>query len=428
MHNPRIHLAMVACFHCALLLAGCGGGGTPSSPVKLEVNYTDYQGPRSVRLNNFNNWTWPSPSSPDYENRLKALAFRERVVLPESYEKFSAITPQLLKSMNPNAKVFRLYDLCCKNSWDADWQKASLSAQDCVQTPIAYADIVKNDWWLRDSNGGIVKENNNTWLLDVGKPGFKEAYLANMLARNAGKGFDGFVLDYWHPTIPSFWFAPGTTYKDYSSASDWYERAWKPFIQYITSGLRAAGYLVVGNCAGTVYNEGAWDRTQVDGTIYEGWAFGWSGEWLSEEKIERSIEVFGRDPLEVWTADYGLRSGDPEYLQKAAFALAMYYVALPSSPGLRERRFYHHYGDSTVFWDNLWDFYIGEPEDSGPSRKTGEPLFYRRFSRGVVLLNYGGSKSISYTLTGKYRDSSGKVLSGTITIPPRTGLILAREG
>lgn len=438
--------------HAAVLLVGlallvfstviCGcGGGRISSPVSELRGAPDAMAMRSVQLNSYNTWGPPRPSSSEYDMRVQCLAMRNRIVMPEKFSVLSNLTPQMLRQMNPRAKVYRLYDLCCKNSWDSDWIDYSSLGDRFVQTPILYQDIVANDWWLRDGNGDIVKENERTWFLDVGKPGVKEMLLKNILARVEGKGFDGIVLDYHGADGGLFdkWITgkglPNPV--QYSGEADWFYKAVKPMLLHVAGGLRSRGYEIIANCAGEYYSphsESQWLRSLIDGSVYELWALNSDTEWASQRIVELRINSFLDDPLEAWTADYGLRGpeglgeqgSDPEYYRKFTVSLAMYYIGLPQSADLRARRFFNRYGNMEADWESLWDFYIGDPS-ALPEKRSGKYFWSRKYTQGLVLLNYEHSEAITYPLDRAYRTPKGTALTKSVTVKPHTALILAAQ-
>ncbi|MHB0912212.1 MAG: putative glycoside hydrolase [Armatimonadota bacterium] len=426
---------------CALLIgtAGCGGGGGgPASPVSSEVQAdtgvnsavdidSASTGTRSVNLNNYNNWWGPVKGASDYADKVQSLAKKERICMTEKYSLLAGLTANDLRAKNPSAKIYRIYDLLCKNRWDVDW--GNFHKVQSMQTPLTKAEIDRNNWWLRDGNGEIIAVDDDTWIIDIGKPGIKEAYLSTVLDRLEGSGVDGVVFDYWSPEI-SKWMHGRPRPADYPNDNAWFAKACQPFLAYVIDGLHAAGYEVIVNCGGAYGMTGAepvWLRNRIDGTVYEQWVVGWKGEWLPGSTIEKRILAFKNDPLEAWSADYGLVSSDPMYAQKAQLGLAMYYIALPDSPAMRSNRSYHHRNARLVFWDPLWDFSIGEPAASAV--KMGNRYFWsRKFTAGLVLMNYESSESISYPLDRTYKLPDGTLVSGQVTVEPHSALILATTG
>lgn len=422
----------------SIVVCGCGGGGASSPTIDLAA--ADQLGPRSVQLNNYNNWTSPKPGSADYDEQLQALARRDRICMNEQYGLRSGLSPQMLRQLNPSAKVYRLYALCAKSQQDSDWTGSALPGGQFLQTPLSYQDIVTNDWWLRDGNGTIVKENDIVWFIDVGKPGVKEALLENILARVEGKGFDGIVLDYHGLFYISKWVTGRGLVPPlaYGNEEEWFAKAAMPMLAYVIDGIRSRGYEVIVNCAGqhgSSLGEFQWLRGLIDGSVYELWSLNPGGDWLLPHDAEMQINSFLDDPLEAWTADFFLRgpgcirdSGpDPEYDRKFQVALAMYYVALPPSPALRAKRFYGHYKNSKADWESLWDWRIGEPE-ALPVKMPDKYFWSRKYTGGLVLLNYDEDQTVTYPLDRRYRTPTGQVLTGSVTVRPHTGMILAVDG
>jgi len=408
---------------------------------------------RSLYLHNYLNWYPPKKTDSDYQEKVQMLAKRDNVFMTESYAKLSELDPQILKSLNPNIKVYILYDLNAKNSWDSDVQSLDWSGckndYSALQTPISCQDIVNNDWWLRDGNGNIVIDpfqNGNTRFLDVGKPGYKEAFLQGVLDRLNGKDYDGIIFDYWWPYLSWILQLEGTPPppmpEEYPTDDDWFNNAWKPFIDYVMDGLHNAGYKIIGNCAGeyvessgsqTWQQRKAFQRSKVDGIIYEQGVIDWweSGDnpsgWLQGSTIEDRINSLLADPKEVWQAENGLSvdDSDPLRAQKQKLSLAMYYIGLPQSEELRQKRSYGTVFAGKIYWDPTWDFYIGTPAES-PIKMTGKYFWSKKFTLGLVLMNYESEESIPYVLDRTYIDEEGEEHSGTITLPPHTGMILRK--
>jgi hypothetical protein len=431
-NNVREKLIWVAiAVFITALVSGCGGGGGITPTKSVEQPSIAPSGERSVRISNYNNWNPVCDTEQDNAQKIQILALHSSVVMTEGWSAWwvkPPVSPAAIKAINPSTKVYRAYTLLAKPNWDTDWNEPSNVST--MLFPITKAEIDANDWWLRDANGNIVNENTRVWFVDVGKPGFKELFLQRILERNAGKGFDGILFDYWWPRITRVSELTGCTLpiKGYSSDTDWQEKAWKPFITYVMDGLHAAGYKIVGNCAGDWSDE--WDpivkfqRSKLDGVVYEQWMIDWpqnGSGWLSGDRVEKRINSFQNDPLDVWIGEYGLQLGIEDYDRKRLVSLAGYYIAVPQDDS---KRSYHYYRNANIFWDTLWDFSIGKPAETAV-KMTGKYFWSRKFTQGIVLLNYEESESISFTLDKTYRDQNSKVYTGKVTLPPHTALILA---
>src|SRR3989304_5794172 len=102
----------------------------------------------------------------------------------------------------------------------------------------------------------------------------------------------------------------------YPTDEDWFEKAWRPYIEYVMRGLSNHGARLIGNCAGeygTTDPHLQFQRSHLDGVIYEQWAVGWprpasegstgGGGWLPGATIERRINALLADPLAAWGTD-----------------------------------------------------------------------------------------------------------------------------
>lgn len=395
----------------------------------------------AVSFNNYGTWGIGSTSDTAdvLQQRLVTLSRYNFVTICENAEwpndvsGWSRLTSISLKQLNSGIRVYRYYGLIFKGFSDSDWYNPSDTRR--MNGPLTRLIADANDWWLRDVNGNVI-ESGGVRFYDVGKPGFKEAYLHAVIDRNAGKGFDGILLDCWSPSI-SQWVAGvtggtplNTGLRDYPTDIDWQDRAWRPFITYVTQGLRSAGYIVMGNCAGEWTDTSAiksWQRSTVDGTVYEQWAVNWDGSLLPASTIDRRIRCLQNDPLETWVTDAGLKGSLTDYDQKHMIA---YSAFLMGTTGDEASQCYGNnygscYGRSEPFWKPLWDFDIGTPAKQAV-KVSGRYIWTRSFTGGRVCLNLD-TVACRWVINGRYVDPDGNVYSKQVTVPPKTALILKKS-
>ncbi len=217
-----------------------------------------------------------------------------------------------------------------------------------------------------------------------------------------------------------------------------------PFINYVIPGLQAAGYKVLGNEVGEYYDDASYKiygRSLVDGAVYEQGAVNWwssGGGWLTGSVISNRVMAVHDDPLRfVWVDDGGLRNvingqPNPDLEQKRLVSLAYYYIAIPAD---QSRHSYHHAYDWTDYWYSMWNFYIGTPAEdrvSVPASDGTQYAWSRKYTQGIVLLNYGAATNstatVQFTLDKAYVDANGTNYGGTVTLSPHTGLILQSAG
>lgn len=375
----------------------------------------------SIKTANYGDFKQPSPYAPDFAERMADIAKYDLIVAPAHWLAgiggYHPSNPHLLedalalvRSSSPSAKILRYYNSQNKVAWDADWEiQGPVGLQlKWTQNFLLWRDIVSHDWGLRDSAGEIVKEDSRIWLVDIGKPGVKEAALEGLIRSWVG-GFNGVMMDVLD--VPRRYMAAGRGYAEYADDRDWWERAWKPYVEYLWPGVRAAlGIEVWGNFAGFYgmerysFPKDSHQRQFLDGVNHESCFFGWEGQWLGE--LEARMASVQSDPLAIITNDI---TGE------ADCTVAAHLLTLPGNRRLREKRYTHYCTDRTAFWNSGWEVDLGAPLGVKESPK---PLVYRRyFERGVVVLNYS---------TLPYQATFQIAHRGRVTIPAHSSFILRR--
>lgn len=411
-----------------------------------------------LRVHDYNTWAFPTDQEEGvsdaefvrlvtdavntHANRDSAMIGQRHYRANYEVSGFAIVGDAELRRLNPSIKVYHVTTLCSKAMNDEDvkyhWRTPSL-----MGFVMSKAELDANDWWLRDGWGYPVYERDTSgnvimdevdgapiqaiWFTDVGKSGFKERYLELMLLRLAEQDYDGVVLDYWHPNVVSRWItdyglpAPAS----YTNDAAWYV-AWKVFFEYVCAGIRAAGYEVIGNCAGTALQTEQWaidQRAACDGVVYENFVyeFAKSGStMLSASRVAQRVAEIAVDPLVTWVCEAGLTE-----LSAAAdleTSLAFYYV------GMTDRTLYHHpKSDMRPYRDPLWDIDLGLPLGRGVRQSVAGVQKYawmRNFWGGCVVANRESSP-FTFTLDDRsYVDLDGASVSGTITVAASTAKIL----
>lgn len=433
----RLAIAFGIASTLSIALAGCGGGKGPSvagSPITAQSNPVTPNG-RSVNLNSYGACSLVSAADHldpvKLQQALVLLSKCDTCVIPDM-ESSSRETPgwdgrsaASLKRLNPNTKVY-IYYRVCKTPYDYDWGKQA----DSVPNPcnweccMPWFEIEAHDWWLRDAEGNKITSSDGYYALDIGKPGFKEKLVEYIRTRSAGQPIDGFVLDGVDAAQSADWWA--TTHSRppaYPTNDDWYEKAYKPYLNYVADELHRSGYKVVGLCQDYSYRNAdpyhAFIRSKIDVSLYENWILNWDGTWKDPVAVEQRIQDFNEDPLESWVSCGGLFAGVSEYDRKSLAALAMYYVSIPQD---QSKRSFHNYV-TPLNWDPLWDLNIGTPVGERVKR-PGKRFWSRTYTNGIVILNYEDSGSDTYQLSRSYKDAHGTVYSGTVTLVNHSALIL----
>lgn len=400
---------------------------------------------RSVNTNTYNSWSLVGANDlynpTKLEEALKIFAKHNIATWGESAEQpnlvagWDKLTTQSLRNLNPNIRTFAYYHGGGKARWEGDWEvsRSGFNPNVTMVNPIPWYEIESNNWWLRDGDGNVVKngwENNNVTYLDLGKHGIAQSYANHLIKRLAGRGFEGVIIDYLPVSIkkdtnfatPGGYFNSHPMPPAYADDEEWYNKAYVPFISLVFDRLHSAGYKVVsgGIPYKDVTQKERFIRSKVDIVTYEYWAIGNDGDWFDVDRFYTHMDDFANDNLEAWLSDFPLRDNTSDYERKSNVSLAAYYLAIPRS---QDKRSYNQYFSMYAFWLPIWDFNIGIPAVS--TQKLANYSFWsRRFSAGLVLLNFD-TRSVNYDLGNQnYIDYKGNNYSGQITLPEHTALIL----
>lgn len=376
-------------------------------------------------------WDYPQPHWPDYAERLAQLA-RYDVLIAATYNLASLVGYRgdavaegmaVLRAQNPSQKVYRYYSAQSKNYFDQD------DFRGMRQSPLSRAAVVCKNWWLYDADGDVMCDTASDGtkvapMVDVGKPGVKEAFAQGILD-DWVHGYDGVCLDILNPPVDLV--RVGTSaqrrYLNYADSLDWWERAWKPFIEYVCNALHAQGIPIIGNHAGLYdreryfYGKDCHQRDYLDGVVHEFTWFESDGDWLTDAVLIDTFSSIRRDPLMVLECD--TLTAHPD---RGLMATALYLISLPGSAASRAKRFCHWKADSKPNWSWVWDIDLGEPTSVPGRAQMG--VFRRYFERGLVLANYSDEPWSTY-LRGTWAQD-GEMVHGRYTLPGRTAAILTR--
>lgn len=393
-----------------------------------------------VQSHNYGDWQPPKPSEPGYEEQLATMTRWDIVSASTAalarLNEYKAPFDQMLERLrerNPNKRILRYLSLQCKPTWDRDWglvRQETYAEVHQRQCPLDWWLVERNDWWLYDRSGEIAKETSNIWMLDVGRPGFAEAY-ASAVEEHWIEGYDGVVLDFDNPPTAKYTHNAGM--RDYSSDQDWWERAWRPFVEHVFPRLWKLG-LVILNCGGEYgverhpYPKDSHQRGLVDGVIHEASFFGFSGERRSFARVDRLMAAMQADPLIVLQTDLlGDVWDERVRANRMTISIAGHLLAMPggdtSGAYLRTKRYVHVATDQRPRWDNRYNLDLGEPTSSRECPAEG--VWRRYYSNGLVVMNYSMVPWVT-NLRGRWCDLGGVGVGGSTTIAPESALILRR--
>lgn len=403
-----------------------------------------------LKFSNWNNWYPYTPGHPMWDYQFLHWSRTGVLQLTDIMIRNSQITPAMLKEKNPDIIILRERTLLAKNEWESDssgWVPSTDYSG--LQHPLYLSDIIDNDWWLYDSLGNIVFETANPAIriLDVGRTGFKELFTSRLLAQlRALPGVDGVAFDYWWAHPASLWSGHSVGYRDYSSSANWFETAYRPFVEYWTDAVREAGFIIFANYPGEYdptwhwsnpepnptsdWGEvSMWQRTKVDGANYEVMVTGWSiTGYDTGPNVEKRMQSFLLDPLPLVTSgEFHIRPGaewrGDSFESDLQLNLAMQYLSTPKG----KNRYWWVYNQGYAFYHPFFDWDLGEPVEDAPVKEEPFYLWHRDFNSGHVVMNFEEG-NMSYTLPeGEFWDVYGQNRSGEITLAAHTALVLRKS-
>jgi hypothetical protein len=274
-------------------------------------------------------------------------------------------------------------------------------------------------WFLLDTAGRRVNSVGypHHWTMDVGSPGYQQAWLSNVLADVRAHGWDGVMLDDVNDRMD--WHLGDRTLARYPTRADWYA-ATRSFLATVGPGLTSAGFLAVPNI-----NFDCWEACWRD---YLQFASGAVREWWTKNGTASSGHY--TDVGWEWSTNF-LRITQ----EAGKFLLPITYA-----PGGDTRSMRYARASFLLAWDGGRSAMIFEPMDpeaqdpySGEwAVDIGAPVapryrvgvaWRRDFSGGTVVVNPSSTTTQSVSLGGAYLLPDGTAVTA-VTLQPASGLVL----
>jgi Hypothetical glycosyl hydrolase family 15 len=277
-------------------------------------------------------------------------------------------------------------------------------------------------WFTTDQNGARLQWDGypGVWQMDVGDPGYQDAWADAVIADARANGWDGVVID--NANVDTEAYLHGRTLREYPTAAS-YQAATRSFLARVCPRVIAAGLLCLPNIQANPAKADAalWaDWTQfTSGGVREYWmkwggdttgAFG-DGGWDDLQAVAETVQRAGKIFLPVTYAPLSdvrsIRWGRANFLLTwdggpSAFVFA-------PTPEAQDP------------WSPEWTAEIGTP--TGPRALVGG-VWRREFTGGTVLVNRT-SAPVEVDLGAAYALADGT--SGThVRLDGLSGLVLAR--
>jgi hypothetical protein len=314
-----------------------------------------------------------------------------------------------LKAKNPRIKLLVYKDMSSSRSY------ACRDGVDDALLPAGvgycWADKHRPDWFTVDTNGSRIEWDPwpGSWQMDVGNPGYQDAWAENVLQDMRRYRWDGVFIDNADLDRAPLYF-PGRQMQEYPEQPA-YQDATRGFLARVGPRLTAEGFLVLPNIQSSpeLATPSVWkDWTQfTSGGVHQYWmrwdngvSFG-GDYWLQLQETFEQQQRAGKLFLTGTPADdaASMRWG------RASFLLGW-------NGGLA--------GYGAGNWHPEWTIEIGTP--SGPRYPVGT-AWRREYTGGTVLANISDRATQTVALGGSYLHPDGSSV-GSVTLPPLTGLVL----
>jgi Hypothetical glycosyl hydrolase family 15 len=317
-----------------------------------------------------------------------------------------------LKAKNPEIKLLVYKDMssarsyACRDGADDELLPAGVG--------YCWADANRPDWFTTDPAGNRIEWSAwpGSWQMDVGDPGYQDAWAANVLAELRRYGWDGVAIDNVDVDHDDIYF-PGRQMREYPAPAS-YGVATRSFLARVGPRLMDEGYLVLPNIQANpkLATPALWrDWTQfTSGGVHQYWMkweqgghFG-GDYWLQLQETFEQQQRAGKLFLTGTPADddaASMRYG------RASFLLGWNGRAAGFGAGN---------------WHPEWTIDIGSP--AGPRYQVGT-AWRREYTGGTAIANISPDETQKVELGADYLHPDGSSVS-SITLPPLSGVVLRR--
>jgi hypothetical protein len=253
---------------------------------------------------------------------------------------------------------------------------------------VTYEEVERQhpEWMLRDTYGAPIHSTRygGYVLMDVGNPGYQQAWAANVIEQATRDGWAGVFADDLALALHGTTVLPS----QYAAPADW-QAAARSFLEEAGRRVRDAGLLFVTNTAsGVSYLSVRHSWLQlVDGTMEEGWMrpsvsssaplAHAPGDW--NRQLQELLDAEAQRRL--FLAELPAAAGERRAIR---FALTTFLLGAngSSSFGVAGRPEY-----TRPLWFPDFDDALALGRPLGPARPDGNSVWHRAFQHGNVIVN-----------------------------------------
>jgi hypothetical protein len=249
----------------------------------------------------------------------------------------------------------------------------------CVASVLDTATVQAHGWWATHNGARIPNPWGGTsWLVDLGKPGVADAYVAALKAKWGTRNWQGVFAD-----DVNAWRNLGYAIDGYASASDWINRAVLPLMRTVSARIYTEQAGVV------IPNLGNWPQDREMDAVADvssggmnEWYLTWGGG--AGQGVTEIENAYGSMRREIALGKRYLGVVHSTTLTRYAFCAA----AIMGEPGNVWITNQTAYGSAPMTWDPTFELDLGAALQ--PTQHTlGSTTWSRRFARRSLRINTG---------------------------------------
>jgi len=326
--------------------------------------------------------------------------------------------PQI-RAENPNAKILVYKDMAATPAYDCH---AGVD-DPLLPSGIGYCWTLQNhpDWFTTGPQGNRLQWTAypGNWQMDVGSPGYQDAWSANVVAELKAQGWDGVVID--DTNVDERPQLGGQAMSEYPTQPS-YQAATRSFLANVGPKLTRAGFLVIPNIQADPVTADAklwadWTQFTSGGTreYWMKWGAGTDGQygdggWADLMNVMETVEREGKIFLTTTSAP----ASD---VRSMRWGRASFLIGWNGGPSA----FSFDPNAPVDPWSADWTTDIGVP--AGARHALAGGAYRRDYTQGTALVNTSARAARTIDLGRSYITPEGVPVS-QVTLQPLTGLVL----
>ncbi len=361
------------------------------------------------------------------EDQLKAIAIaHDQNQLPPMQAEYGRI----LKKYNPDFRLFMYFDSGIQPEENLD-----IVGDDAGNVDAENVDwILKNhpDWLLRDAEGNPIisargtLSNPGSYWGDPGNPEYQEWFAGkiNKAMQLSGNIWSGVLLDQFFGSIENFTNYAGTEQQTTYKTDEAFQAAQLSFLKRLSELVKVpvvanldgavslkypSFFVAVGKVAGGVESEIYPFESSVEG----------DSSVLRPDSLKLLISAMNEIPPNKHIKINSKPGGLEGNTSRTLYAYYMYLLLVDKN---RDIYWTFKEGDSSIphYWYKEFDLNLGNARGTADIRGM---VWTRTFDGAVLVVNPQFSEE-TYTFTGTKYTLLGQKVSGSIGVPPHTGVLL----